>query len=132
MTKTRLATCSCGTLRIVTRGDPVRISICHCKACQRRTGNVFGAQARFTGDQVEISGDSSEYIRTADSGNNIILNFCADCGATVYYRLEADPDIVAVPVGAFADPDFPEPTISVYTTRRHHWVSLPENIKTHD
>ena len=31
----------------------------------------------------------------------------------------------AVPAGAFADPDFPAPQVSVYDCRRHPWVQLP-------
>lgn len=32
---------------------------------------------------------------------------------------------VAIPVGAFADPAFPAPTVSVYETRMHGWVVPP-------
>ena len=44
---TRTASCSCGQLTATTTEDPIRVGICHCLACQRRTGSVFGAQARF-------------------------------------------------------------------------------------
>ena len=57
----RLASCSCGQLRAEVIGDPVRVSICHCLACQRRTGSVFGQQARFRRENVSLSGASSEY-----------------------------------------------------------------------
>jgi len=39
-------------------GEPIRVSICHCLACQRRTGSVFGAQARFPQEAVTVSGNS--------------------------------------------------------------------------
>jgi hypothetical protein len=42
---------------------------------------------------------------------------------------KGDDDFVAIPVGAFAGPEFPTPEISVYEKRKHSWVSLPENIK---
>jgi hypothetical protein len=35
---------------------------------------------------------------------------------------------VSVAVGAFADPQFPAPRVSVYDCRRHSWVHLPEGI----
>lgn len=76
-----------------------------------------------------VEGQSKEYVRTADSGNKIAFHFCPDCGATVYYRLDAAPDVIAVPLGAFADPDFPAPNISVYELRKHAWVNLPGNIE---
>lgn len=34
---TRQASCSCGQLRLTCAGEPVRISVCHCLECQRRT-----------------------------------------------------------------------------------------------
>jgi hypothetical protein len=125
MNPRRTATCSCGQLRLETDAHPLRISICHCLACQRRTGSAFGVQARFPADRVRIDGASTEYVRAGDSGGRITFHFCASCGATVYYRLAALPDSIVVPVGAFAEPSFPEPTFSVYEARRHPWVSLP-------
>ena len=32
------------------------------------------------------------------------FHFCPDCGATVFYTTEASPGVVAIPVGALADP----------------------------
>ena len=127
---TRTASCSCGQLTITTQADPLRVSICHCLACQRRTGSVFGAQARFKRDLVSISGESNQYVRVGDEGSKITFNFCPNCGATVHYAVEGyDEDNIAIPVGAFADPDFPVPTFSVYEDRMHSWVSLPAGIE---
>jgi hypothetical protein len=107
-------------------GDPIRISMCHCLACQRRTGSAFGMQARWTSDNVHIEGRSSEYVRTSDeSDRDISFHFCPECGATVYYVCSDQPDLIAVPIGAFADPSFPPPTVSVWESRRHPWVAVP-------
>lgn len=129
---TRIASCSCGQLTAKTESEPVRVSICHCLACQKRTGSVFGAQARFPAEAVTIDGQSREYVRIGDEGTSVQFHFCPDCGATVFYRLDAVPGVVAIPVGAFADPDFPQPRVSVYEERQHHWVRLPEGIEHHD
>ncbi|WP_407353277.1 GFA family protein [Luteimonas sp. R10] len=125
----RLATCSCGQLVVRTRGEPLRVSICHCLACQKRTGSVFGAQARFPADAVRIEGESKVYARIGDEGSTGRFHFCPTCGATVFYRLDAVPGVVAVPVGAFADPAFPQPEVSVYEVRQHSWVRLPDGIE---
>jgi hypothetical protein len=37
---------------------------------------------------------------------------------------------VSVAVGAFADPHFPAPRVSVYDCRRHPWVQLPPGTTT--
>ena len=119
------ASCSCGQLRLVAHGDPIRVSMCHCHACQRRTGSTYGAQARFATQNVQIAGPSTEYVRIGDEGTAIHFHFCPACGATVYYWY-GDGSWRAVPVGAFADPSFPPPQVSVYEERRHPWVSVPD------
>jgi hypothetical protein len=133
MTPTRDAACSCGQLRLSAHGDPVRISMCHCLACQRRTGSAFGIQARFPSDQVSVVGRSSDYVRTSDNEEkDLTFRFCPDCGATVFFTDSSWPEVVGVPVGAFADPSFPAPTVSVFESRRHGWVSVPEELEHED
>jgi len=124
----RRAVCSCGQLAVEVTGDPLRVSVCHCLACQRRTGSAFGVQARFSSDRVAqlLEGKSTSYIRTGDSGSKITFRFCPSCGATVCYEVDKLPGFVIVPVGAFADPNFPSPTVAVYETRRHSWCSLSD------
>ena len=125
----RTASCSCGQLQAHVTAEPIRVSVCHCLACQRRTGSVFGAQARFTSDSVTITGASKEFVRVGDEGTRTTFRFCPDCGSTVYYTPEGLGDAIAIPVGAFADPRFPSPTFSVYEERMHSWVSMPQGIE---
>jgi len=65
---TRRGACSCGQLRLEIDGEPIRVSTCHCLACQQRTGSVFGVQTRLPDDQVRIEGRSTEYVRVSDDG----------------------------------------------------------------
>lgn len=125
----RLAACSCGQLAADVDGEPLRVSVCHCLACQRRTGSVFGAQARFRREQVTTRGDSQVFVRTGDEGGQASFHFCPRCGATVYYLMDGLPDMIAIPVGAFADPSFPAPAVSVYEERMHGWVAMPAAIE---
>jgi hypothetical protein len=126
---TRSASCSCGQLHLTCEGEPVRISMCHCLACQKRTGSVYGVQARFPRDQVtSIEGRSTQFTRSADSGNSVNFHFCPLCGSTVYWELSGYPDVIAIAVGAFADRQFPEPRISVYERRWHPWAMRPADL----
>lgn len=125
----RVAACSYGQLRAHVVGEPERVSVCHCLACQRRTGSVFGAQARFAREAVTVTGASTEYVRTGDEGTKANFRFCPKCGATVYYTFEGNSEAVVIPVGAFADPAFPAPSFSVYEERMHSWVHMPSNIE---
>ncbi|HET7855042.1 MAG TPA: GFA family protein [Gaiellaceae bacterium] len=126
----RAAACHCGQLRLEVTGDPFVVSMCHCLACQRRTGSAFGMQAGFSADQVNVVGRYNDYARISDEADRKehVFHFCPDCGSQVFYTEPTEPDLVVVSVGAFADPSFPPPTESAYDSRRHPWVELPATI----
>ena len=126
---TRRAACNCGQLELTCEGEPRRVSICHCLECQRRTGSVFAVQAWFSRDQVtSFEGESREFVRVSDKGNAVTFRFCPVCGSTVYWRPAAFPDLIAVAVGSFADPNFPAPQLAVWERRRHDWVDTLSNL----
>ena len=120
----RTATCRCGQLGVTCTGEPVRVSVCHCLECQKRSGSVFATQARWPDDQVKMSGEFVEWERIADSGHRATYRFCPTCGSTLTYVIEGWPGVTAIPVGAFADPDFPAPQFSVYEHRKHPWTTV--------
>ena len=117
------ASCRCGQFTATATGEPVRISVCHCLNCQKRSGSAFAAQVRFPAEQVVIAGQSSTFTATGDNGE-CHFRFCPDCGATVYYSNDSIPDTIAIALGAFDDPYFVTPAISVYEERRHEWLKL--------
>jgi len=122
---TRRTACSCGQLHLMIDGEPSRISMCHCLACQRRTGAVISNQARFRREQVTFAGKATAWTRTAESGHTLTFHFCPICGSTVYWENDGFPGTVTVAIGNFADPNFPAPAIAVWEESRHTWVSLP-------
>ncbi|MCA8900468.1 MAG: GFA family protein [Hyphomonas sp.] len=126
---TRTATCRCGQLQAVCEGEPVRISVCHCLDCKKRSGSAFAAQARWPVAQVTITGTAKTFETRADSGNLFTSRFCPECGSTLAYMLETQPDIIAIAMGAFADPAFPAPAYSVYESRRHAWVEITGEVE---
>ena len=127
----RTASCSCGQLRIQVEGEPRGVGICHCLACQQRTGSVFAALASFSAP-FKVFGAATEYVRVGDRGARFTFRFCAICGTTVFHTEEGHNESVSVAVGAFADPGFPAPRLSIYESRRHPWVQLPPGTRTFD
>lgn len=125
----RTASCRCGQLRATVTGEPVRVSVCHCLNCKKRSGSAFAVQARWPRDQVEIQGRSKTFVIVAASGNRATFHFCPACGSDVYYEIDGKlddtfDDLVAIPVGAFDDPFFASPDYSVFEGRKHEWVEI--------
>jgi hypothetical protein len=120
----RTATCACGQLTVGCKGEPTTVSLCHCLACQKRTGSTYGIAAFFRREDVEPKGRTKHYTRPSDSGHHVTFHFCPDCGSTVFWKPHRKVDMIAVAVGAFADPAFPPPSQAVYEEHRHPWVSI--------
>jgi len=124
-----LARCQCGQLTADVEVGTDQIVACHCQACQRRSGSPFGVIAYYPAHDVTLAGEAVEYTREADSGQRFTTAFCPRCGTTVWCRAELKPGVVGIPVGAFADPDFPAPVRSVWEQAMHPWVGLPDGIQ---
>lgn len=129
--RTRTASCCCGQLKIEVQGEPLGVGVCHCLACQQRTGSVFAAIAAFRAPYT-VSGIASEFVRAGDQGARFRFRFCPVCGSNVFHTEEGRDGSVAVAIGAFADPAFPPPQDSVYECRRHGWVRLPDNVNAYE
>src|SRR5271154_2915335 len=126
---TRIAHCCCGSLRAEVTGEPALVAACHCIECQRRTGSPFGVGAYFPKDLVRTEGPNKVYLRGSDSGRKIECHFCPNCGSTVFWRPEFVPDLLGIAFGAFADPSMSRPTLSVWETTRHPWVTFDHELE---
>jgi len=121
----RTASCRCGQLKAAATGEPVRVSVCHCLNCKKRSGSAFAVQARWPAEQVAVEGLSKTHVMVADSGNRATFHFCPDCGSDVYYENSGKFDgLIAIPLGAFDDPYFGSPEYSVWEQRKQEWVEI--------
>ena len=102
--------CLCGDVRIVARGQPKRVGICHCLDCRKHHGALFFAAAIFPEEAVTVEGGTGEY-----KGRH----FCPRCGSSVFARFE---DEVEVHLGTFDAPDQFTPTYECWTVRREAWL----------
>jgi hypothetical protein len=121
---TRTATCACRALSIATRGEPIKISACHCLSCRRRTGSAFSVAVFFDRDQTTQSGPSNRFVRLGDSGQPVEFHFCPTCGTSLFWYPAFRPGWVGVAIGCFEDADQLTPTQTVYEQHRLSWVTV--------
>lgn len=100
--------CLCGSLKYRVRSEPLRVTICHCKFCQRATGSAYLVEPIFARDDFElIKGTPSKYTQISESsGRPLTINFCPTCGTKLFNELERLPDIVPVYGGTFDNPNW--------------------------
>jgi hypothetical protein len=125
----RVAKCQCGECNVTVTGEPTIVNICHCTDCQRRTGSPLSANAYFDKTKVSLEGKWKIYSRATSSGRQFHNHFCPKCGSTVCWTLDIRPNDYGVAIGAFIEPGFPVPTVSVWEASKYDWVTLPAEIE---
>ena len=124
--------CVCSRVRYIVRGNPERVTICHCTWCQRRTGSAFGVEAVFRLDRVAIQHDLLRTYRhrSDQSGRWLDQDFCADCGTNIGFTLEAVPGIRTIAAGTFDDPAWIDRSgclfRHVFVRSAQNWARVPE------
>lgn len=126
------AQCHCGKVTIGCEGEPIKVSMCCCIDCQRRTGSAFSAAVFFKREQVSIKGDTRTYTRPSASNFAVTFHFCPACGSNLFWLPDRLPDRIGVAIGAFADPSFKRPDQVVWTESRPIWLDLPKGVPCYE
>ena len=90
--------CQCGAVRFHVEGALGDASVCHCRMCQKASGNFYLPLVSVRGAKlVWTRGEPKRF----QSSNHGFRGFCADCGTPLTYEA---PDGVALTIAAFDDP----------------------------
>jgi hypothetical protein len=130
--------CVCGAVRYKTHGDPIRVTVCHCTWCQRRTGTAFAVEPVFAEEQVEIGGGPrSTYRHISDlSGRWLDLEFCPNCGTSIGLTLEWRPGLRLIDAGTFDDPSWIRSDKHhfrhIFLRSAQNWSKVPAGVETYE
>ena len=110
--------CQCGAVRFAVSAPPARISICHCRMCQKASGAPFASfadieQSDFSWTRGKPAAFQSSSIAERD--------FCRECGTPLSFR-RIDGPRIEIMTGAFDRPDMVVPTQQFGTESRLGWV----------
>lgn len=115
--------CLCKAIKYTYSGDPGMI-LCHCIPCRRLTGSLFSTNVLIPQGDFTWSGMPKTKSRPGDSGKNITLHFCADCGTTVFEKAASFPGIIILMGGTLDDGllDDMAPVEEIYVKSRVKWL----------
>ncbi|MDP9589700.1 UNVERIFIED_ORG: hypothetical protein J2W19_002251 [Shinella zoogloeoides] len=90
--------CQCGAVRFRVEGAPGDASVCHCRMCQKASGNFYLPLVSVRDAVLTWTRGAPKRFRSSNHGYR---GFCADCGTPLTYEA---PDGVALTIAAFDDP----------------------------
>lgn len=128
--------CLCGAVRYETEGYPLRVTICHCKFCQRATGSAYMVEPVFSLECFRLlHGSPSVYEhRSVGSAKLLYVHFCAECGTKIRVTFERFTETCGVYAGTFDDPNWfeisPDNARHIYVDVARADTVLPANMPT--
>ena len=121
MAKPVTGRCLCGTVRFQFSQPPLALRACWCRDCQYLSSGNAAMNAIFRTASCEITGEVSEYVSTADSGNTMRRRFCATCGTPLFSHASDRPDLMVVRIGALDDREIGGPAFYIWTASAPSW-----------
>ena len=103
--------CQCGAVRYALHMTPERSHYCHCRMCQRATGNLFAALAGVTKDQLEWTRGTPAFFASSSLAKR---GFCSQCGTPLSFAYD-EAKWIYVTIGSLDDP-------AVATPERHFGI----------
>jgi hypothetical protein len=120
--------CQCGEVRYRFEGEPLELTVCHCRECQRQSGSAFGMSLSIPASAFELlSGHLRFFEVVCDSGRLKTCAFCPTCGTRIYHRIDAG---ISIKAGTLDDTSSLRPSRHYWTKRKQPWVPIPESADT--
>ncbi|MDG0986062.1 MAG: GFA family protein, partial [Paracoccaceae bacterium] len=95
---------------------------CHCTDCQISAGGPFRVIVQSNGEDFEITGGASEYIKTsAESGNPRIQGFCGTCGSSLY-ACDLNKNLFNIRAGCLENGSQFSPKIHIFGGSSPSWL----------
>ncbi len=100
MSGVRSGGCQCGRIRFRAASLRDNPHVCHCRMCQKATGNFFAALVGVPLTDFEWTRGAPAEFHSSEKARR---GFCRDCGTPLYYRHE-DNQHISMSIGAFDAP----------------------------
>jgi hypothetical protein len=110
-------------VRYSAAGEPLNVRVCHCRICQRATGQTFFARAVYSRGAVKIDGPTKAYHSTPE----LARHFCPRCGTPIF-AFRKDADVVAVALGTLDEPGALLPEANIFTATEIPWLSSADSL----
>ncbi|WP_323766575.1 GFA family protein [Marinovum sp.] len=129
--------CLCGALRYKVTADPLWVTACFCRFCQRATGAKGMVEPIFDlPDFALTQGRPRRYTHVSGgSGKQVYVQFCETCGTKTHLTFERWPDRLGVYCGTFDDPgwfDFsPDNSKYIFVAEATRGTLVPAGFKTY-
>ena len=119
--------CQCGAIRFAVTAPPVKVSICHCRMCQKASGAPFASFADIDKREFAWTRGKPAAFKSSSIAER---DFCPACGTPLSFR-RIDGPRIEIMTGTFDRSDRVIPTRQYGTESRLGWVVGISNLPSY-
>jgi hypothetical protein len=95
-------------------------------SCRKLSGGTNSVNLLVPEDKIRVTGGSTkQYTETHENGKKLTVNFCGECGCTIYKTHESFPGSVIILAGTLDDPEgleMSKPEAELFAKHRVSWL----------
>ena len=119
--------CQCGAVRYALPQPPTQACICHCRMCQKASGQPFMAFAKSAPGGLRWTRGAPATFR---SSSVVVRGFCKECGTPLTFQYEDDATWVMI--GTLDDPAAVVPTFQCGIEGEIAWCASLSLLERHE
>ena len=114
--------CLCGQTVFEVHGTLRDVVTCHCTQCRKQTGHYLAATSASTAD-LRLTADA--HVRWFRSSERARRAFCANCGSTLFWQGDADPERISIAAGSLEGPTGLKTEGHIYCADKGDYYEIP-------
>jgi hypothetical protein len=115
--------CLCGAVRYEAIEPPTEVGICHCRMCQRVSGNAHTVTAVIPAKAFKFTRGAPKFYKSSAWAER---GFCAECGSPIIFRDRTETH--GILVGTFDHPEEWPPTLHVGIEGQISWDIIHDEL----
>lgn len=119
--------CLCGGVQYEIDGELTDVLNCHCSMCRKLHASAFRTRAKVrSGDWKTTKGQ--RLIKFYESSPGEHKGFCSECGASLYTKFDAAPDIYGFPLGTLDTDPQVKAERHVFVNSKAPWFEITDDL----
>ncbi len=106
--------CLCGAVRYALKAPPLAVNACHCSDCRKLTGAANLLMLLAHSGAFTQEGAVARWRKRADSGREIDIVRCTQCGVRLWHEPLSSPEFVFIAAGTLDDAGWAVPTSHIW------------------
>jgi len=111
--------CQCGAIRYRATGAVGNPHVCHCRMCQKASGNYFLPLGSIKRERFTLVRGEPQWFHSSDL---VKRGFCAHCGTPLFFDVP-EADFINITLGSLDDPTTVKPVEQANLDSKMPWFA---------